>query len=85
MALKLKLYRTENKGGSPSGSAATARTRGFDFALFRLPIWRMLERRGVAEPLVYSSTRHSAIFANSSLIYLLTLKENFAKILLIEC
>ena len=30
------------------------------FALFRLPIWRVLERRGVAEPLVYSSTRHSA-------------------------
>ena len=30
------------------------------FALFRLPIWRVLERRGVAEPLVSSSTRHSA-------------------------
>ena len=26
-ALKLKLCRTENKGGSPSGSAATARSR----------------------------------------------------------
>ena len=31
------------------------------FALFRLPIWRVLERRGAAEPLVYSSTRLSAI------------------------
>lgn len=29
-------------------------------ALFRLLIWRVLERRGVAEPLVYSSTRQSA-------------------------
>ena len=31
-------------------------------ALFRLPIWRVLERRGAAEPLVYSSTRHSAFW-----------------------
>src|SRR5699024_7488698 len=30
------------------------------FALFRLTILRVLERRGVAEPLVYSSTRNSA-------------------------
>ena len=25
-------------------------------------MWRVLERRGVAEPLVYSSTRHSATY-----------------------
>ena len=30
------------------------------FALFRLSIWRVLERRGAAEPLVYSSIHHSA-------------------------
>ena len=51
-ALKLKLCRTENKD-RPFPYALS-------FALFRLPIWRVLERRGAAEPLVYSSTRHSA-------------------------
>ena len=61
--LLLKYRRTGDKGGSPSGSAANARSRALlSFALFRLPIWRVLERRGAAEPLVYSSTRHSAKF-----------------------
>ena len=59
--LLLKYRRAGDKGGSPSGSAANARSRALlSFALFRLPIWRVLERRGAAEPLVYSSTRHSA-------------------------
>ena len=44
---------------------AVQRSRPFpcalSFALFRLSIWRGLERRGVAEPLVYSSNCHSAI------------------------
>ena len=31
----------------------------FEFRLVPLLLWRVLERRGVAEPLVYSSTRHS--------------------------
>ena len=61
MALKLRVCRIENTGRSPSGSAANARSRALlSFALFRLSIWRALERRGVAEPLVYSSTHHSA-------------------------
>ena len=34
----------------------------FEFRLVPLLLWRGLERRGVAEPLVYSSTRHSAKF-----------------------
>lgn len=34
----------------------------FEFRLVPLLLWRVLERRGVAEPLVYSSTRHSAKF-----------------------
>lgn len=56
---------------SPSGSAATARSRALlSFALFRLLIWRVLERRGAAEPLVYSSTRHSAIFSFGICFYL---------------
>ena len=60
-ALALRRGRTHVLGGSPSGSVADARSRALlSFALFRLPIWRVLERRGVAEPLVYSSTRHSA-------------------------
>ena len=33
----------------------------FEFRLVPL-LWRVLERRGVAEPLVYSSIRHSAKF-----------------------
>ena len=62
LALQLKYSRTGDKGGSPSGSATTARSRALlSFALFRLLIWRVLERRGAADPLVYSSTRHSAI------------------------
>ena len=32
----------------------------FEFRLVPLLLWRVLERRGAAEPLVYSSTRHSA-------------------------
>ena len=32
----------------------------FEFRFVPLLLWRVLERRGVAEPLVYSSTRHSA-------------------------
>ena len=38
-------------------------------ALFRLPIWRVLERRGAAEPLVYSSTRHSANKGSCSIVF----------------
>ena len=61
MALKLRVCRIENTGRSPSGSAANARSRALlSFALFRLTILRVLERRGAAEPLVYSSTRNSA-------------------------
>ena len=41
-------------------------------ALFRLPIWRVLERRGAAEPLVYSSARHSAFLFG----YMLLLEKN---------
>ena len=33
----------------------------FEFRLVPLLLWRVLERRGAAEPLVYSSTHHSAI------------------------
>ena len=33
----------------------------FEFRLVPLLLWRVLERRGAAEPLVYSSTRHGAI------------------------
>lgn len=32
----------------------------FEFRFVPLLLWRVLERRGAAEPLVYSSTRHSA-------------------------
>ena len=71
MALKLRVCRIENTGRSPSGSAANARSRALlSFALFRLPIWQVLERRGAAEPLVYSSTRHSAIFSFGIRFYL---------------
>ena len=67
LALQLKYSRTGDKGGSPSGLAANARSRALlSFALFRLPIWRVLERRGAAEPLVYSSTRHSAFLTIST-------------------
>lgn len=33
----------------------------FEFRFVPLLLWRVLERRGAAEPLVYSSTRQSAI------------------------
>ena len=44
------------------------------FLDFAVCLWRMLERRGVAEPLVYSSTRHSAIFQKSIFIYVMQTK-----------
>ena len=42
----------------------------FEFRLVPLLLWRVLERRGAAEPLVYSSTRHSAKIAFNVTFYL---------------
>ena len=60
MALQLRVCHIENTGGSPSGSAATPVPVRFEFRLVLLLLWRVLERRGAAEPLAYSITNHNA-------------------------
>ena len=53
----------KNTGGSPIYSAANARSRALWVSPYSVCfLWRMLERRGAAEPLVYLGTRHSTIF-----------------------
>ena len=67
-ALKLKIAARRIRADRQAVQRRTPVPVRFEFRLVPL-LWRVLERRGVAEPLVYPSTRHSAIF-NLSIILL---------------
>ena len=60
-ALKLKIAARRIRADRQAVQRRTPVPVRFEFRLVPLLLWRVLERRGVAEPLVYSSTRHSAI------------------------
>ena len=58
-ALKLKIAARRIRADRQAVQRRSPVTVRFEFRLVPL-LWRVLERRDAAEPLVYSSTRHSA-------------------------